>query len=101
MAEVIVGELLLKIVENLKLITDDYEIILVDDFSAKIWKIINLKKNFGFVGLGWELVSSCNPCWTDQVQWRLDYCIDCIYKTIQCILAFTKALSVDIVLARE
>ena len=48
MAEVMIEELLSKIVENLKLISDDYEIILVDDHSTdSTWeKILNLKKLF-------------------------------------------------------
>ena len=46
MAEVMIEELLSKIVKNLKLISDDYEIILVDDYSTdNTWeKILNLKK---------------------------------------------------------
>ena len=48
MAEFMIEELLSKIVKNLKLISDDYEIILVDDYSTdKTWeKILNLKKLF-------------------------------------------------------
>ena len=54
MAEVMIEELLSKVVENLKLISDDYEIILVDDYSTdRTWeKISNLKKLFSeIIGL--------------------------------------------------